>query len=262
LTTSLSIFDLWSPLEVEQDSSVLWQCGNLTLYVRRLEYDWLIASSYADEDTDEMRIEYDAEFPEGLEFQRYALNQDTSHLRFIPNMPRRPLLFRPNHPLVLPSQAKILFYVSIPLWITPVLGQGADTVVTNEIPVKPPSDSWFGEHTEGQLCFALRTFARRRLDAFSVSPHRAICPVLIHNQSSLSLDCVQVCLRAKYLNIYQGIQRLWTNQVSVHYHGTHLLSNVSYATKPPTQARTPMLLTAAIEHPPHNFLLKTFGLSE
>lgn len=260
MTTSPSIFDLWSPFEIAPNGNLLWQCGNLTLYVCRLDSDWMIASSYSKEDTNDVRIEYNVLMPEGLEFQRYALNQDTPHLKFIPNMPRRPLLFRPNHPLVLPPGAKILFYVSIPLWITPILGKEPDAVVTSDIPVKVPSDSWFGTPTSGQLCFSLRTFARRRLDSFSPSPHRAICPVLIHNESPLPLDCVKICLHAKYLNIYQGMKRLWTNQVTVNYYGAHLLSNLSYATKPPTHARTPMLLTAAIDHPPHNFLLKTFSL--
>lgn len=252
--------DIWTPQHVKPNTSIQWDCGGVTVFVKRINEDWLIGSRQNDENAKEVAVRNIEETPGGITWTRYALHDERSEIRFIPVMPKRPLLVKTRNQTIFPPGAKILFYVHLPIWIAPRISVEDSFFEGEPIPSIFLSDTWYGEPTHGHLCYALKTLARRRLEVFTYSPHRAICPVLIHNASEHSLDCMQILLKTRFLHFYLDPKRwLWTNQVNVRYHGTKRFSSITYNTEPPKEMQSATLLAKAPETPPQNFFLKTFG---
>ena len=67
--------------------------------------------------------------------------------------------------------------------------------VLKEEPTVVLSNTWFGDPMGGELCYALRTSARRSFDTLRKRPNRAICSVLIKNAFSTPLDFQRLCIK-------------------------------------------------------------------
>ena len=202
------------PVRIEDHRVRHWQIGTLSLWVRRSENsEWLVANRQvpgADEVLEEAAV-LDEE-PDGLKWQRYAVPESEPTLSLMPQMPDRPLIVRPETPLTIATGGEGVFYALLPCWIDLAVGEGTKIVT---IPSVRLSGSWFGEPVSGELCYAMRTNARRGVEDLPPRPHRAVCTLRIANRDAKPLEVQRVCLHVGPLAIYRGTAHLWTSEVTL-----------------------------------------------
>jgi hypothetical protein len=147
-------------------------------------------------------------------------------------MPDRAVVVRPEQPISVPSGAQARFFVSIPIWLRISTGSGKATRLC-DLPTAVLSNIWFGDPMSGELCYSLKTRARRTFDAADTRPNCAVCPILIENAASEQLPLERVCVRTEHLAVYPGESELWTNAVTVKFRGADQTSDLNYEQSPP-----------------------------
>lgn len=220
--------DLWDPVAVKADTLYQADFSTLTVWLKRSREDWYLASRRPGRETDPspLREVKAAKLRQDLSFSRWVVGHDISTVQFVPAMPDRSIVVRPAVPLKVPAGKDVLFFMSIPVWVR-VLAQPPDGIPLCELPTLILSNTWFGEPTSGELCYALRTGAMRSLEEIEKRPYTAVCPVSIRNRASKELNFERLCVRVEHLNVYKGQQRLWTNQLEVRFQGEEHSSQVT-----------------------------------
>lgn len=221
---------IWHETTVEKGTVCQWQIGPLDVWVQHQGDEWQIATGKAHTpDAGEERLTsavHTVDAPAGLEWRRWVVSDPADAVRLKPAMPDRPVVVRPEYPIRLPPKQQALFYLSIPVWVQVTVNDGK--LVLCEQPSMPLSNIWFGDYASGELCYSLKTRARRDVDADHLHPHRAICPVSVSNRAQTELDFQRLCIRVSHLRIEERGDRLWTNQVNVTFRGEDQASRIDY----------------------------------
>jgi hypothetical protein len=149
-----------------------------------------------------------------------------------------------------------LFYVSFPIWVAVRVGDGDGLTLREEATVAL-SSTWFGDPTSGELCYSLRTRARRSLAEGDERVHRAVCPVLVTNAAEEQVDLARLCIRSEHLTLYEGLDQLWTNRVRARFRGAREESQVDYDDRPPEECGAASALTMPRVVPQSGLLRKS-----
>jgi hypothetical protein len=269
--------DVWKPQKIELGRCLQAQIGPLRLWIKRVGDELHIAVEHLGES--EMRTfcrwaeAHPTDEQEGLQWSRWIVGSareialpgqvipdedlisrvESEVIQLIPVMPVRSVVVRPEVPVKIPTDKEALFFVSIPIWIR--VTAGADQVILCEEPSLILSNIWFGDPMSGELCYSLRSRARRyslpNRDSDPL-PNRAVCPVQIRNAAPVQLDVERFCVPVEHLRIYAGQKQLWTNNIHITFRGDDKASHINYAESPPTfepvgqilsEARTPLKQT-------------------
>lgn len=217
---------LWEPIKIEQDETLSIQLGSLNLWIHRGEQEWHIASEQRVNELERLSVSRCREM-EDLDWTRWVINEPVEEIQLNPCMPDRPVIVRPEMPVTLLPKQTVRFYIGVPVWV--VVSLGSQFRAITEVPTTMLSNSWFGPTTEGELCYAMRTTAKLRQEDLQPHPHRAIVPFEFRNASDETLDFARLCLHTHNLRIYEGRERMWTNQGRASYRGEEKWSRVVYA---------------------------------
>ena len=219
---------LWDPATLKED--VLYRCDFSTLgvWLKRSGEDWYLASRKSDKQTDPspLREITGSRIPKDLSFGRWVVGGDAVTVQFVPAMPDRPIVVRPALALKVPAGRDALFFTSIPVWVRVIAGS-PEGIALCELPTLTLSNTWFGEPTAGELCYALRTRAVRSLEEIETRAYTAVCPITVRNRAPKELNFERLCVRVEHLNVYQGPDRLWTNELEVRFQGEEQSSQVT-----------------------------------
>jgi len=252
--------DLWQPRTTTQDETLYWQAGPLKLWLRRNASEWLVAAVRDLEDEDTVAVASREPESEDLEWKRWAAVDDSCEVRMVPAMPDRPVIVRPETPLKFPPKAEALFYARVPLWVRVTVGAKGLLTLCEE-PTVILSNSWFGDPMHGELCYSMRTSARRSTAGLPPRPHRAVCPILIRNSSDEEFEFERICVRVDHLNIYEGTTGMCTNRVLVTFRGEDRPSRIDVEKQPPSVegvSGTLELVTEAREPAEQSLFRKSF----
>jgi len=245
----------WAPRHLEDGASLLWHCGPMQIHARRGGADWSLASRTINDHPDK-------EQPEDVataDWTHWPLGREESVIRFRPVLPDRPLVVKPENPLMIPTSVEVSFFISIPVSVEVLAGKDdARALTLATYPSLRLSDTWFGSKSDGSLCYALKTPARRRIEDVVRAAHLALCPVLVVNQSKETLQCEMINVDGKFLEMYLGPEGLWTNPVKVSYQGRDGISQVDFDYHPPKGFSGLVQIAEARERPQRGFLRKTF----
>ena len=85
----------------------------------------------------------------------------------------------------------------------------------------------------GELCYSLKTRARRKIDGTEIQSWRAICPVKIKNSATTQLEVQRICVDSSYLNIYECSKQPWADTVEIIFRGDEDASETNYSAKAP-----------------------------
>jgi len=227
--------ELWDPITVKADTLYQVSFSTLTVWLKRSREDWYLASQRPEKETDPAALHEikGAKPRQDLSFSRWVVGPDVSTVQFVPSMPDRSIVARPAVALKVPAGKDALFFMSIPVWVRVVV-QPPNGITLCELPTLILSNTWFGEPTSGELCYALRTRAMRSLEEIEKRPYTAICPVSIRNSAPKELNFERLCVRVEYLNVYRGRERLWTNELNVRFQGDEHSSQVTIGKGAPT----------------------------
>ncbi|MDX1683375.1 MAG: hypothetical protein R3336_09660 [Phycisphaeraceae bacterium] len=243
----MDVTELAKPFELSPDAPRRWTLGPLTLWLRREQDEVLVAVIRADEDTGPAETATDQPPPEtdpqgdALTWSRWIVAADPCLLRLSPRLPDRAVVARPNQELVLPVGQTAELRISIPVWVA-LETTGPNSQLLGEFPTRVLSNTWFGTPTDGELSYSLATRARRPHTAGDLPPHRAQCPVTVHNVASDPLNIERLSVHADELTCYGSGQGLWTTAVDITFRGEDEVSRVELADGPPATARDAHLL--------------------
>ena len=230
--------DVWAAKrQLDSDKLYRGQIGPLVLWFRRgLDEIHIATERFATELVEESEATSFACVNEGeqanLEWHRWVVGEGCDQVTILPVMPDRPVVVRPDLPVKVPKDQEALFFVSIPVWARIVVEKPGRTVLCEE-PSVIRSNIWFGDLMSGELCYSLRSRARRRIVDIEAKPHRVACPVRIRNTTGVQFDVERFCVHVEYLTIYKGVTRLWTNEVLISFLGEGTASKIEYAQQPP-----------------------------
>jgi hypothetical protein len=227
--------ELWQPHRIEQGQCIEAQVGPLQLWLRRKGDEVHIASERRTGSENLLKITVpkllDAQEPDDLDWGRWVYEK-CNEVVLTPVTPDRPVVVRPEVPVRIPPGQQALFFVRIPLWIRISVGDGEKIQLCEKASVKL-SNIWFGDPMSGELCYSLRSRARRNISDSQVEPHRAVCPVTICNTAISQVEIERFCLHVAHLSVYLGVSRLWTNGVQINFKGEDEISLLEYSKNPP-----------------------------
>ncbi len=251
---------IWTSFEMARGQVRQWRIGPLDLWVEHTEHEWRTASRLAPErDQGGAEEVVCDQLPDDLEVRRWTVG-DTGETKLLlrPAMPDRPVAVRTADPVVLLPGSEASFFVGVPIWIELLIG-AEDGQKLLETPTVVLSNSWFGTPAEGEVCYALRSRARRNFDELEDLPYRTICPTSVRNESSEPLSIQRLFLRTAPLSIFRGDRYLWSNAGTLRYHGEEKPGQIVYEKKPPGFDHAGAVLRKAREPGRTSFLAKSLG---
>ena len=194
---------------------------------------------------------------EQAEIKRWVAAENEYEIHLEAVLPDRPLVARPEVPLMMLPGQNAMFFIGVPLWIRIKTRRDKDSTLC-ELPSIVLSNSWFGTAVEGELCYGMRTAAKRELSELNHRSYRAVCPLEVRNAAKSPLEIERICLRPQTLQVFQGKSHLWTASGRVTYRGENEWSKVVYGRSAPSFDPDAKLVGEAREKKTRGFLAKTF----
>jgi hypothetical protein len=241
---------IWNEHSFKDDSPLRWRIGDLSLSAKNPGDEIWISQRYCEAND---QVEQEAE----LSWARWALKKKSSALYLVPALPDRSVVVKPESAFRLLPGVQARIFVRVPVWVA-VKPAGPQKRQLTEIPSAILSLTWFGSPVEGELCYWISSSARREVKIDAERPHLAICPVQLKNKSEEDLLIEKLCLRVKWLSLYESNGQLWSNSTSVSFQGTTEMSDVSVSSGPPLEAPKAELKSVPREAAKRSFAIKTF----
>lgn len=195
----------WGHFRLRVGKMSSWDIGPFRLRVHREAQQWRLGWENSGDplsDACEVHQARNIEsMPDGLKLVRFGAEERDERFEVRPALGDRPFVAKPEEPLrVLPGDSVTLF-ITTPVTVGVYLHGAKEPDV--EFPSVRAPDTWFGrDTTEGELCFASRTWARMTLENFGFWPHRAITSVFIRNRASVPLSLDRIKLPIPNLSLY------------------------------------------------------------
>jgi len=228
--------EVWKSKQIEPGQSLETRIGPLLIRIRKSGDEIHIAAENSKASADSVKAEGFREVSEqevvGLDWDRWVCGDEYNKVRLAPVMPNRPVVVRPELDVNIPSGRNALFFVGVPIWVSITAGNGEEVKLCEE-PSVDLSNIWFGDPMSGELGYSLRSRARREIADIQIEPHRALCPVTIHNISTEQVKIERFCVHVEHLGVYAGKSRLWTNGVKISFKGEAEVSQVEYSEQSP-----------------------------
>lgn len=247
----------WGELELAPNHYYLKQFGPLEIWLTLNYRDIMIAHRYnGDTEKEVLKSETFKEIDDhDLDWHTWVLPKKDRRVKILPSMPDRPIIVRPEHPMHLGNGAEVSFFLMIPLSIQ-IIHPFSDSLLT-EIPIVKLSPTWFGTPSHGELCYAMKTTARRSIDGVVPLPYQAFCMVHLRNNSSDIFEFERIRIQVAHLGLYQGKNRVLTNKVFIKFRGANQLSQVYYEVNTPNKDDENLLNGSRIAPPSGYFYRKT-----
>jgi hypothetical protein len=198
------------------------------LWVSNLEREWQVAHRWSDDPFDDALeiARDDVERPADLRPSRYLFSDSLSLLSLTPRVADRPVVTRPELPLIIPGGESATIYMASPLWVELATGSAGTGGKPNkllpsflELPVWRASKTWFGDdNLDGTLCYAART--RARVEPGDVRGPRITTSARINNHHGEGLLIERLALPLPQMSVFRDEQgMLWTEATTVPYSG-------------------------------------------
>ena len=234
--------------------------GPLTLWARSRAGEVWLAHDSGDWADSGRAVDTPEPPPEEEGWVRWPVPEGTGSLRLSPVFPPRTLVVKPELSFRLLPRSGARIYVRVPLWARVEATGGDRDVTLTEVPTVVLSDTWWGEFTDGELCYWLPTSARRSAGSDVFSPHQAICPLDLSNRSEKELEVEKIALRVAHLSVFRGEQGFWSDVTRVRYRGESEGSDIEVSGKPPQEAAEDVRRVASPRTPlSKSFRVRTFS---
>jgi len=240
----------WLAIRLDENEAAIWSVENIMVYTQRVLGDWMLARAESETTPTEQAARKIDSLPLSLDWKRWALEHEAKEVRFWPTLPNRPLVIKTRIPVIVPPKTTVKLYVNFPIWLEVSVLQEDEYYTLDTIVPTTLSNTWYGTQYEGQLCYALRSRARRSLEDLTDEPLRAVCLFQITNRSEDSLPVEKIKIDPNHLSLYQSGSRLWTNCVNVTFKGNDEHSELHYDSSPPEELKNAKLIREAVD-PPH-----------
>ena len=241
---------LWKSQVLPHQGFLEWKSGPLSLFIKRTDDgDWLWAAQNGEESLDAY-LGKPTNIPDSLNWTRWAFSPEVEQFRVVPSLLDKSVVVRPQFPLMVPPGSHVRFFVSIPLIFRIAVETKVGECLLEPVSSLALNTVWFGDLSEGELCYGLLTRAVRDASELQLFPHRAICPVVLHNNTSAPIPFNKICIKVRHLTLYQGPDRLWTNTINIVMQKSGTAGESTFECTPPGNLGSAPLLAEPLEHPP------------
>jgi len=223
----------WLTIPLKENEASIWSIANVSVYAQRVSGDWMLARDESEEAITEQQVQKISSVPLGLDWKRWALNKKADEIRFWPTFPDKSLVVKTRVPVIIPPKTSIELYINIPIWLEISVAQGEEYYSLDKVAPSRLSNTWYGTLFEGELCYAIKSRARRALEDLNNGPLQAVCLFKINNQSENSLPVDKIRILPEHLTLYQTLDRLGTSSVTIDFQGDENGSKVSYESVAP-----------------------------
>ncbi|MCB1123062.1 MAG: DUF432 domain-containing protein, partial [Verrucomicrobiae bacterium] len=175
-------------------------------------------------------------------------------VNFRPAFPDRPLVVKTKAPVMVSPEQTIDLYINIPVWVEVCLETDTALTTLGVFPTRTLSNTWFGTQFEGELCYALKSLARRVKEDLTIEALAATCRFSITNRYEEPLPLDRLRVLPRYLSIYKSRRRLWTSPIKVVSNGPGEPSHLDYPVEPHDDARS----TIQLVRPPDEVYRSSF----
>lgn len=224
--------------------------AQLRLWLMRNSQGWLVAARHEADARFEALHAAETTGTEPLDWQRFVTPSASAVVHVVPVLPDRSVVSRPEARIEIAPRHNGHFFVTIPVWLS-VQVSVPQRVTLCEFPTHVLSKTWFGHPAEeGEIGYALTTRARQELAELTDVKGRAICPILLENNTDESLMLAQLLLSVRHMSVYQtGDGRLWTNECRLGFTGSILPASLTFGRASPEQAKESRLVSGPREAP-------------
>jgi len=224
---------VWDPVAISQKKCARWRFPLRSIWVERIETEWHVLSQ------PETRQEGDASYrivarsqkPPSSQWRHY-LHRDSGTMQPAPVLPDRPVVVKPDRALTLLPGQSTIFFLELPVWFR-LSTSGYRPARVFEEPLTVLTRTWFGDPVNGELCWGLATRLHHSIESLDPAADRAVCPLMIENDSESELDFQKVCLHVENLSIFRGRRFLWTNSLHAVFKGTDQATQIEIVHTPP-----------------------------
>lgn len=177
-----------------------------------------------------------------LDWLRFAVGDRVSRVRMVPTMPDRPVVVGAEAAYQVHAGSEARVFVRIPVWVRLETVE-SKPVVLAELPTVPLSSTWFGNLSEGELCYWAPSRLRRGAKTTALKPHVALVPVQIQNTSTEILQLSTLALRVEHLSLFSQDGFLWSDETRISYQGGGEYTKLKWSGGPPQEAADAKLVS-------------------
>lgn len=234
---------MWNKHLCAEGQVYMCAVAQLRLWLMRNRQGWLVATKHVTE-SEFQPLHETASVPDQTEWQRFVTPSASSTVQIAPLLPDRPVVSRPESRIEIAPLHKGRFLVTIPVWLRVQFGV-PEPVTLCEFPTHVLSKTWFGHPSEeGEIGYALTTRARQEVAELTDVEGRAICPILLENNTHEALVFAQLLLSVRHMSVYQTHDgKLWTNECRLGYTGSIFPASVTFGRTAPEQAKDSWLMS-------------------
>ncbi|PJA74514.1 hypothetical protein CO151_09470 [bacterium CG_4_9_14_3_um_filter_65_15] len=246
------------------DKTAYWQIGPSEIWLTRSSQEWRFTGRTGTNPLN-MTLKHlpDGGDPEPEESTvgplRLGFKNAPERLSLLPMMADRPFVVKPATPFMLPPGQEVTLYLSTVLWLQVAVGDPSQEFL--QMPLFLPSDTWFGDSTlDGEMCYALQTSARLRLENLPVRPHRAVSALTVRNKSHANLEVEKVLFPAPQMSLFAGESgHLWTESLTLVHTSEHHDAPLILKDSPPSQAGQTRKVVGPRQAAPRSILTRAFS---
>jgi hypothetical protein len=224
---------VWDPVEIPQKRCAMWRFPLRSIWVERIETEWHVLSlpETRDDAGAAYRIVARSLKPSSSQWRHY-LHRDSGTMQPSPVLPDRAVVVRPDRALTLLPGQSTIFFLELPVWFR-LSTTGHRPARVFEEPLSVLSRTWFGDPVTGELCWALATRLHHSTESVNSAADRAVCPLMIENDSESDLEFQKICLHVENLSIFRGRRHLWTNSLHAVFKGPDQATQIEIVHTPP-----------------------------
>jgi hypothetical protein len=230
--------DIWGSRSLAENEIEYFTLGDLHLWIKYRNEEVWIAHIYKDE---LKRKAVSGKPPKQIEWARWAHKNIAPEIKISPVYPDKPLVVQSEYNLKVSPETRIQIFTRIPIWVRISLANNGYQLI--ELTTKKLSRTWFGDFTEGELCYHASTKARRDLSKVDKKPYLVSCPINIVNKSDEELTFSNFCFRVERLSMFLHDNELWADETEIIYQGEDLHSEIIMTGKLPEGITKRQLLT-------------------
>lgn len=206
----------WGEHSLSLGEQRFWQLGPLHFSLQRNRQDWRLQHWRSREsESDTVLLAKDAApepYPEGCSTLRLQFADSPTRLTLKPRLADKPFVVKPDAPLRLAGGERTTFYMTT---IMRLEIHHQDKLLL-EIPGFDQQETWFGDFTRGELCYASTTMARPVFEDVPVRAYRPVTPVTISNRCSETMSLDQFKMPVNLLALYANDNgRLFTDGLDI-----------------------------------------------
>lgn len=244
---------IWENISLKQIGRHYLNIGDLHLWAKYQNQEIWIAYGY----DGEMDVEPSKEnMPDSITWSRWAVGDGGDEISIQPAFSDLPLVVHSQYNLKIRPNTSINIFTSTPVWVCISLMNENKSLT--EVSSVPLSRTWFGNRTEGELCYHLPTRARREISEVSPDPYWIRCPITISNKSGRVLDFEQFCFRVERLCIYGDDEKLWADETKIIFNGDEQHSDIIMTGKLPENIDGKQLVAKPRKKIPKSLATRTF----